>query len=145
MKTKVYLSAVLMLFLLMSCDNGSANKFAIVGSWLVTRTLISGSTDFPDGYQDQQVWTFAQNGDTVALSTTAGSVAGVWQPSQTWASPHWVFDASGKDATTGMSFRVVVEIIGIEPFKGTNETYMLSPYTGAWEILDAFQVEGERM
>lgn len=144
MKIKLYFPAVLMLFLLVSCTDESADKFDIVGSWLVTRTLISGSTDFPDGYQDQQVWTFTQNGDSVTLSTTAGSVAGVWQSSQTWGSPHWVFDTSWEDSATGMSYRVLVEIIGIDPLKGTNESYVLSPYSGAWELLDAFQIEGER-
>ena len=38
----------------------------------------------------------------------------------------------------------IVEIIGVNPLKGTNETYMQDPYTGAWTLLDAFSIEGVR-
>lgn len=146
---KFYFLAVslLCLFFLASCsdDESSANlKDDIYGEWLVTRTLVTPSNDFPNGYQDQQNWTFTKTGDVPTLTTSAGSVQGVWKSSSTWASPHWVFEAEGTDPLTSMNIKVVVEIIGISPMKGTNETYYRDPYTGLWKILDGFSIVGQR-
>jgi hypothetical protein len=131
---------------LVSCnDNGTntpVDHFDLTGSWLVTRTLVTPSTDFPNGYQDQQTWTFTKNGDVCTLTTSAGSVTGEWKSSSVYSQPHWVFDISWYDPTYGIYSRVVVEIINNNPLKGTDDTYYKDPSTGIWLLLDSFSIAG---
>lgn len=60
-----------------------------VGTWLVTRTLVTPNQDFTNGYADQQTWTIAVSGETATLSTSAGTINGTGvQSTTTYAYPH---------------------------------------------------------
>ncbi len=135
-----------MIIVLASCkDNGTnppADHFDLSGTWLVTRTMVTSNPDFPNGYQDQQSWTFTKNGDGCTLTTSAGSVAGEWKSSSVYSQAHWVFDISWYDQTYQIYSRVVVEVINNSPFKGTNDTYYKDPSTGIWLLLDSFSLAG---
>lgn len=149
MRKSIFTLFLFSLITLISCSDESSTPSGnlqsdIIGIWTVTRTLVSGSTDFPNGYQDQQAWKFTKSGDVVTLTTSVGSVNGVWKSTTTYASAHWVFDTSFTDPSTGMNYRILVEIIGVNPLKGTNESYIQDIYTGAWTLLDAFSIVGVR-
>ncbi len=152
MKNKLLLfSLVLFLILLtFSCSDNSTNtpadlKNGAAGTWLVTRTLVTPSTDFPAGYQDQQQWTITVNGESALLTTKDGSINGTWRSSQSFPSLHWVFEVTGTDPRFGTQIKIVVEVISTSPFKGTNETYYYDPYSGSYLISDGFSITGTRI
>ena len=138
------------ILLLNACSDDSTNssstdlKDGIIGTWNVKRTLSSGSNQFPNGYTDYQVWSFQKSGDNVVLSTNAGSVNGQWKSTQTWAANHWVFETTVYSPEMMSNYKVLVEIIGVSPLKGTNETYYQDPSSGIWFLLDAFKIEGTK-
>ncbi len=153
MKKLFYFRAVLIsslfLFLLFlsSCsdDPTSADlKTGIDGTWLVTRTLVTPSKDFPDGYKDQQTWTIKTNGETATLTTVYGSMDGQWTTSNNFNFSHWYFEYEGPDPRTGFQIKIIIEIIAADPLKGTNETYVWDQYAGRYLLSDSFQCEGVR-
>lgn len=141
---------LLIIIFLISCgsDSKSTNptdiKSGAIGTWLVTRTLITYNPDFPNGYQDQQTWTIATSGDNATLTTSAGTINGTWATTQTYLQSHWVFEYTGPDPRTGFTIKIVVEIIGIAPFKATNETYVWDQYAARFILAEAFSCTGVR-
>ncbi len=138
------------ILLLNACSDDSTSsistdlKDGVIGTWNVKRTLSSSSNQFPNGYTDYQVWSFQKSGDNVVLSTNAGSVNGQWKSTQTWAANHWVFETTVYSPEMMSNYKVLVEIIGVSPLKGTNETYYQDPSSGIWFLLDAFKIEGTK-
>lgn len=133
-----------------SCKDNSTNtptdaKSGLTGTWLVTRTLVTPSQDFPQGYQDQQEWSFTTNGSNATITTKDGSMNGSWTSSQDFANLHWVFEAEGTDYRTGLYIKVVVEITSVSPLKGTNVSYYYDSYNSMWVILDGFTVVGTKI
>ncbi len=149
MKKLFYFSAIILLvFSFISCqdDNPAAAdlKTGIDGTWLVTRTLVTPSNDFPKGYKDQQVWTIKTNGETATLTTDAGTMNGQWTVSGNFNFSHWYFEYEGPDPRTGFQIKILIEIIGASPLKGTNETYVWDQYSGRYLLSDSFECEGVR-
>jgi hypothetical protein len=147
MRKLAYLPLVLLLsFLFVSCgDDNPASpdlKTGIDGTWLVTRTLVTPSKDFPAGYKDQQTWTIKTNGETATLTTTAGTIDGKWTSSANFTYSHWYFEYEGPDPRTGMQIKIVIEIINAGPFKGTNESYFWDPYSSRFLLNDSFSCTG---
>jgi len=146
-----YLTALLLVistFLFLSCSSDnptSANlKTDLAGTWLVTRTIVTPTADFPAGYQDQQTWKFTVNGDQATITTSAGSMNGTWGKSSDFNYDHWIFEATGQDPRFGTQIKVRVEIINVDILKGTNETYTWDAYSSRYLISDAFSIEGVR-
>jgi len=142
---KHYVIILFVSILFLSCSDSSTNsnlKTDISGDWVVTRTLISGSSSFPQGYQDVQNWKFTTNGNSATLTTTAGSINGSWKTSSNFANEHWVFEAQGNDPLTSLPIKIIVEIIAVNKLKGTNETYYYDSMNQMWLLLDAFSIEG---
>ena len=142
---------VLVIFMLFSCsDDNSVSpdlKTGIDGTWIVTRTLISPSKDFPNGYKDQQTWKISTNGETATLTVLAGGVNmgtidGKWTTSATFGYEHWYFEYEGQDPRTGFNIKIVVEVIAAGPLKGTDDTYVWDKYANTYTLSDAFSCEG---
>lgn len=146
--TLIYILIILSLF---SCKkNATEPKLDLqadaVGTWLVTRTLVTPNQDFTNGYADQQTWTIAVSGETATLSTSAGTISGIWiQSTATYGYPHWYFEWEGQDPRTGSYIKIIVEIFDIDPFLATNETYYWDIYSQQYFILDSFACEGVRI
>jgi hypothetical protein len=139
------LLAPLVLFISCGDDaNGPDLKTGIDGTWLVTRTLITPSTDFPNGYQDQQTWTIKTTGETATLTTQAGTINGTWAASDNFPDKHWYFVFEGQDPRTGFPIRITVEIIGASPLKGTNDTFNWDQYLQKYTLADSFKCEGKK-
>lgn len=142
------LSVLLFSILISSCKDSSTNptdlKSGIAGTWIVTRTLVTYNPDFPNGYQDVQEWTFTVNENNATLTTSIGSMNGEWKSSQNFNYNHWVFEAQGIDPRTGLTIKIIVEIIGVDKLKGTNETYWYESMNGRWILSDSFTIEGKR-
>lgn len=133
--------------LLVSCGDNSVStpKFSAndaAGTWTVTRTMVTQNPDFPNGYQDIQVWTIAVNGTNGTLTTPAGTISGSWKTSANFSTEHWVFEYIGPDPRTGFQIKVLVEIIGASPLKGTNDTYTYDSWNNLWLLGDSFRIEG---
>lgn len=145
-----YLTVLLLVIIsvfFLSCSNDPTSpnlKSGLAGTWLVTRTIVTPTPDFPAGYQDIQTWTFTVNGDQATMSTTAGSMNGTWGKSTDFNYDHWIFEAIGPDPRTGFQIKIRVEIINVDKLKGTNETYNWDAYSSRYLIADAFSIEGVR-
>ncbi len=142
----------LFIFLIYSCkkdDPGPTTpnlKTDIVGTWLVTRTLVTPNQDFPNGYADQQTWTIAVSGETATVTTDAGTINGMWvNTTDTYGYPHWYFEWEGPDPRTGYQIKIIVEIIDIDPFLATNETYSWDISSQRYLLLDSFGCEGAKI
>lgn len=134
--------------LLNSCgDNATSPNLQteIAGKWLVTRTLVTPNPDFPNGYQDQQEWTIAVQGETATLTTVAGTINGVWASSSNFSYKHWVFTYEGPDPRTGLQIKIIVEIIAAGPLKGTNETYYWDEFASRFILAESFQCNGSKL
>lgn len=152
---KMYYYFALLLFAISACSNSSdsnteANlKTDIFGTWTVTRTLVSGSSDFPNGYHDIQTWKITKNGENAYIevwdiaNTYIGKMDGSWTSTQSFNYPHWNFTATFPHPLTGQMTTVYIDAIGLNPFKGANDTYLQDPYLG-WVLADAFTFEGVR-
>jgi hypothetical protein len=144
--TSLLFIAVLLTFSSCSDNPASANlKTDLAGSWNVTRTIVTPSADFPNGYQDQQLWSFTVNGNTATITTSAGTMNGVWDKSTDFNYDHWIFEATGTDPRFGTQIKVRIEIIAVDKLKGTNETYFWDPYSSGFMLSDAFSIVGDRM
>jgi len=151
MRKSVYsLIFFLISILIISCsDNTSAPdlKTGIDGTWLVTRTLVTPSNDFPKGYKDQQTWQIQTNGTTASLTVIAGginigTINGTWTKSSNFNFEHWYFEYEGQDPRTGFQIKIIVEIIGTGPLKATDETYVWDKYANTYTLSDSFSCEG---
>ncbi|GEM_PF-5272192 len=143
----VLLFAVLIspLFFVSCGDNNPSSpdlKTNIDGTWLVTRTLVTPSKDFPKGYKDQQTWTIKTSGETATLTTIYGTINGKWDVSNNFNYSHWCFAYEGADPRTNMKIKVIIEIIAAGPLKGTNETYYWDPYANRFLLSDSFSCTG---
>jgi len=124
----------LLIISIISCKKNPTNsplnlKADIVGTWVVTRTLVTPNQDFTNGYTDQQAWIIAVSGETATLTTNAGTINGAWvNTTPTYGYPHWYFEWEGQDPRTGFHIKIIVEIIDIDPFLATNETYYWDIY-----------------
>ncbi len=141
----------LFIFSIYSCKKNSTGsntpdlKTGVVGTWLVTRTLVTPNQDFTNGYQDQQTWTIATSDETASLTTDAGTIYGTWAISANFPDPHWYFEYEGSDPRTGYQIKIIVEIIDIDPFLATNETYYWDIYGNQYLLLESFGCEGVRI
>ena len=153
MKKYLYLSfiAIAVIFLTSCSDNPSSPdlKTGIAGTWLVTRTLVTPSKDFPNGYKDQQTWEISTNGDAASLTVYAGGVnvgtiSGQWTKSQNFGYDHWYFEYEGQDPRTGFQIKIIVEIINAGPLKATDETYVWDKYANMYTLSDSFSCEGAK-
>lgn len=152
---KKFCYSFLFLLLILSINSckkdptGSATpnlKTDVVGTWLVTRTLVTPNHDFTNGYADQQTWTIAVSGETASLSTEAGTINGTWvQSTATYGYSHWYFEWEGADPRTGYQIKIIVEIIDIDPFLATNETYYWDIYGSQFLLLESFGCEGVKI
>ena len=151
MKKFIPILFVLLTFVILSScsDNTTAPdlKTGIDGSWLVTRTLVTPSKDFPNGYKDQQTWQIKINGTTATLTViaggvTVGTVNGTWTTSDNFNYEHWYFEYEGQDPRTGFQIKIIVEIIGTGPLKATDETYVWDKYANMYVLSDSFACEG---
>lgn len=104
----------------------------------MTRTLVTPVDGLPQGYTDQQVWTFTTSGETATLTTSAGSVGGKW------AGASWLFETDYNDPRTGMPAHLKIEIIGTAPLKGTLENTFYDPTGYRPPSTEAFTLEGVR-
>lgn len=142
---------LLFIFSVFSCKKNSTAsntpnlKTDVVGTWLVTRTLVTPNQDFTNGYADQQNWTIAVSGETASLTTDAGTINGTWASSVTYSYPHWYFEWEGQDPRTGYQIKIIVEIIDIDPFLATNETYYWDIYGQQYLLLESFGCEGVKI
>lgn len=142
------LSIPAIVVLLLSCGDNATSpdlKTDIAGKWLVTRTLVTPNPDFPNGYQDQQEWTIAVQGETAALTTVAGTINGAWTSSDNFSYKHWVFTYEGPDPRTGTQIKLVVELISAGPLKGTNETYYWDPFASRFLLAESFSCIGQKI
>lgn len=135
------LALALGLCVLLGCGGSESGDLrgGLAGSWQVVRTLVTANPDFPNGYQDTQLWTFAVTGDAATLSTGAGSINGSFNGSI------WVFSVQGYDPLTSLPLTVTVTIIGVDPLKGTNETLIHDPTGARPDTREAFTIEGTRV
>lgn len=138
--------ASILLFASCSKDNPTSPslKTGLAGTWIVTRTIVTPTVDFPNGYQDIQEWKFTVNGETAVITTSAGSMNGTWTKSKDFNYDHWLFEATGTDPRFGTQIKVRVEIINVDKLKGTNETYYWDASLSSFVISDAFSIEGVR-
>jgi hypothetical protein len=109
----------------------------LAGTWLVTRTLVTEVQGLPNGYQDQQEWTFTTSGKTGKLTSAAGSVDGTFDGT-------WVFATQYTDPRVGLPATLRIEIIGVDPLKGTLENNLFDPTGFRPPNKEAFQLEGVR-
>jgi len=118
---------------------GQDLKQGLAGTWLVTRTLVTPVEGLPNGYYDQQEWTFTVSGEGSTLSTKDGSVGGSWNGGS------WVFATSYTDPRFGVPAQLSIEIIGVDPLKGTLENKLLDPTGLRPPTLEGFTLEGTRL
>lgn len=117
---------------------GSASlESGLAGTWVVTRTLVTEVQGLPNGYQDQQEWTFTTSGKTAKLTTAAGSVDGTYEGS-------WVFATEYTDPRVGLPATLRIEIIGVDPLKGTLENNLFDPTGARPPNKEAFRLDGVR-
>lgn len=143
------LPAIISVMLITSCSDSATNsnsnlKTDIAGKWSVIRTLVTPSKDFPNGYKDVQDWSFTVNGENASLTTKDGTINGKWTKSSDFNYDHWVFDAQGSDPLTGLTIKIVVEIIAVNKLKGTNSSYYYDSMNNMWLLLDSFTIEGTK-
>ena len=122
----------------LSCDDAGDLKGGLAGTWKVTRTLVTEVEGLPNGYWDEQVWTFAVQGESATLSTEAGSVGGTFNGT-------WVFQTEYYDPRTGMPASIRIEIIGVDPLRGTLENTVYDPTGYRPPSTEAFELEGVRI
>jgi len=140
-----------LLFNIYSCKKNSTSsttpnlKTDVAGKWLITRTLVTPNQDFTNGYADQQTWTIAISGETASLTTDTGTISGTWASSTTYSYSHWYFEWEGQDPRTGYQIKIIIEIIDIDPFLATNETYYWDIYGQRYLLLESFGCEGTKM
>lgn len=109
----------------------------LAGTWVVTRTLVTEVQGLPNGYQDQQEWTFTTSGKSGKLTTAAGSVDGTYDGS-------WVFATEYTDPRVGLPATLRIEIIGVDPLKGTLENNLFDPTGARPPNKEAFRLDGVR-
>lgn len=110
----------------------------LAGTWLVTRTLVTAVEGMPNGYQDQQVWTFQTTGQKATLSTKDGAVDGSYNGAS------WVFGAQYTDPRVGLPAHLAIEIIGVDPLKGTLENNLYDPTGFRPPSKEGFRLDGVR-
>lgn len=118
--------------------NGGKLQSGLAGSWLVTRTLVTHVDGIPDGFQDQQLWSFSVSGSSATLSTTDGTVGGSWTGSS------WLFETDYTDPRVGLPAHLKIEIIGVDPLGGTLENTLYDPTGYRPPTLEAFRLDGVR-
>ncbi len=68
MKKVLYVFSFLLLAFAFGCSSSTDSNPTgdlqndVFGTWTVTRTLVSGSSSFPQGYQDIQTWKITKSG-----------------------------------------------------------------------------------
>ena len=133
------LLAVLLTLGAIGCSGGGGNiKDGLAGKWTVIRTVVTEVPGLKPGYYDTSTWTFVVNGNDAELKTDAGSIKG------SFTGTSWVFSGQGTHPQTGQGISVKVEIIGVDPLKGTNEITFYDPYGYRPPSTEAFVIEGSR-
>ncbi len=110
----------------------------LAGTWRVTRTLVTAVEGLPNGHYDEPIWTFETSGQNATLSTQDGSVNGTFNGASR------VFAADYTDPRVGLPAKLSIEIIGVDPLKGTLENSLYDPTGFRPPSKEAFRLDGVR-
>jgi hypothetical protein len=110
----------------------------LAGTWRDTRTLVTAVEGLPNGYYDEQIWTFKTSGQNATLSTQDGSVNGAFNGTS------WAFSAEYTDPRVGLPAKLSIEIIAVDPLKGTLENNVYDPTGFRPPSKEAFRLDGVR-